>query len=129
MLLSVGSRANRVNARAIFADAVNAPAVQFDDALIAAADVEDVGEAAILLLQRNGRVADHAFPCSGWPDDEHDAHAVHIHVLKERRPCARLEDVEVFGVEVFGVRMSEVRREHRRQPRMVFFRRATAGRH
>ena len=47
----------RIHARAVFADAVNAPAVQLDDALVAAADVEDVGEAAVLLLQRDGLVA------------------------------------------------------------------------
>ena len=38
----------RVDARAVFADAVNFAAVQLDHALIAAADVEDVGEAAVL---------------------------------------------------------------------------------
>ena len=46
------------DARAIFADAVNPSAIQLDDALIAAADVEDVSKAAILLLKRNGGVAD-----------------------------------------------------------------------
>ena len=40
----------RVHPRAIFANAIDATAVQLHDALIAAADVEDVGEAAILLF-------------------------------------------------------------------------------
>ena len=61
----------------------------------------------------------HRLAGAGWPDDEHDAHAVHIHVLKERRPGARLEDVQVFGIEVFRVRMSDMRSEHGGEPRMM----------
>ena len=110
-----------IDARAVFADAVHAAAVQFDHAFVAAADVEDVGESAVLLLVGDGQVAVHGFAGSRWPEDEHDAHAVHIHVLKERRPRARLEDVQVLVVEVFRIRMAEIRREDRRQPRMMVF--------
>ena len=45
-----------IDARAVFADAVYSSAVQLDDALIAAADVEDVREPAIFLLQGDGQV-------------------------------------------------------------------------
>ncbi len=101
MLLSVGSRANGIHARAVFADSVNSSAVEFDNALVASADVEDVGESAVLLFEGDDLVAMDRLAGAGWPDDEHDPNAVHIHVLKERRPCAGLEDVEVFGVEIF----------------------------
>ena len=39
--------------------------------------------------------------------------AVHIYVLKERRPCAGLEDIEVFGIQVFRMLMTDVWSEHR----------------
>ncbi len=44
----------RIDARAVLAYAIHLAAVQLDNALVAAADVEDVGESAVLLLQRNG---------------------------------------------------------------------------
>ena len=117
-----------IDARAVFADAVHAAAVQLDDALVAAADVEDVREAAVLLLVRDSQVAMHGLAGSGWPDDEHDPHAVHIHVLKERRPCARLEDVQVFVIEVLRMRMAEIRREDRGEAGVMVFREPHAGR-
>ena len=112
----------RIDPRAIFAYAVNPAAIQFDHALVAAADVEDVGEAAIFLFKRDDLVPMNGLAGPGWPEDEHDPHAIHIHVLKERRPCARLEDVQVLGVQILGVRMSEMRSEHRGKPRMMVLR-------
>ena len=97
-------------------------AVQLDDAFVAAADVENVGKTAVLLLKRNRCVTVYGLARACRTDDEHDAHAVHIHVLKERRPRARLEDVEVFGIEVVRVRMPDMRREHGGQPRVMILR-------
>ncbi len=51
MLLSVGSKRERIDARAIFAYSVNLATVEFDHTLVAAADVEDVGKTVVLLLQ------------------------------------------------------------------------------
>ena len=59
------------------------------------------------------------FPSSCRPDDQHDPHTVHIHILKERRPCAGLEDVQVLAVEVFRMRMADMRSEDRRESRMM----------
>ena len=50
----------------------------------------------------------HTFTRASWPDDEHDAHPVHVHVLKERRPCASLKDIQILRIQVFGVRMADV---------------------
>ena len=70
-----------------------------------------------------GRLEVSAIPFSGScrADDEHDAHAIHIHVLKERRPCASLEDVQILGIEIFRMRMSDMRSEHRRETSMMVF--------
>ena len=123
MLLSVGSSAKGIHARPVFADAVHAPAIQLDHAFIAAADVEDVGEPAVLLLVGDGHVAVNGFAGAGWSEDQHDAHAVHVHVLKEWRPCARLEDVQILVVQVFRIRMAEIaERKTEDKPRMVIFR-------
>ena len=53
MLLSVGSSGKRIDAGPVLADPVDLAAVQLDDALIAAADIEDEGKAVVLLLQRD----------------------------------------------------------------------------
>ena len=95
-----GFQREGIDARAVFADTVYATSVEFNDAFIAAADVEDVREATVFLLQRDGGIADHTFARSGWSEDEHHPHSVHIYVLKEGRPCARLEDVQVLVVQV-----------------------------
>ena len=47
----------RIHSWAIFANSVNLAAIQFDNALIAAADVEDVRESAILLFKRDDLVS------------------------------------------------------------------------
>ncbi len=73
----------------------------------------------MFLLKRNQVVPVYRFAGSCRTDDEHDPNAVHIHVLKERRPCARLEDVEILRIEIFGMRMPDVRSEHRGEPCMV----------
>ena len=101
MLFSVGSSRERVYSRTIFADPIYLPAVELNDALIAAADIEDVGKAAVLLFQRDKLIGMHGLACAGWPKDEHDSNTVHIDVLKERSPRTRFEDVEVFRIEVF----------------------------
>ncbi len=111
-----------IDARAVFADAVHSPAIEFHDTFVAAAYVEDVGEPAILLLVGDGQIAVYGFACAGWPEDEHDPHAVHVGILEERRPRARLEDVQVLVVEVFRVAMAQMRSEDRRQSRMVILR-------
>ena len=53
ILLSVGSSANGFTRGPSLPTRSTLSAVQLDDTLIAAADIEDVGEAAVLLLQRN----------------------------------------------------------------------------
>ena len=119
----------RVDARAVFADPIDPSAIQFDDTLVAAADVEDVGESAVLLFKGDELIAMNAICRSRRPDDEHDAHAIHIHILKEWRPGARLEDIQVLGVEVFRMRMSEMWARRRRRGEHDGLRPATAGRH
>ena len=53
-----------IHPRAVFADPVNLAAVQLHDTLVAAADVEDVGESAVLLLERDELVAMHGLAAS-----------------------------------------------------------------
>src|ERR1700678_4324633 len=90
----------RVDARPIFADPVNPPIIQLDDALVAAADVEDEGESTVLLLKAQHLVSVYAFSGPGWADDELYPHTVDIGILKIRGPCPRLKDVQILGVEV-----------------------------
>ena len=54
----------RIHARPVFADLVYLSAIELDDALIASTDIEDVGEAVVLLLVRDGHIAMHALPIS-----------------------------------------------------------------
>ena len=61
----------------------------------------------------------HRLPGPCRPYDEHDADAIHIYILKERRPCARFEDVEVLRIEVFRVRVPDMRSEHRGEASMM----------
>jgi hypothetical protein len=71
------------------------------------------------LLVSDCHVSVDRLPGSGGADDEHDPHAVHVDILKEWCPSARLEDVEIFGIEIFRVWMADVRGEDGRQARMV----------
>ena len=116
-----GLQRKRVHARPVLADAVNLASIQFDNTFVAAADIEDVGKAAVLLFQRDDLIPVNGLPGARRPDDEHDPNAVHIRVLEERRPRARLEDVEVLGIEVVRVRMSDMRSEHRRETSVMIF--------
>src|ERR1700733_6209237 len=81
-----GLKGKRVHTWPVFAHPVYASAVQLGDALIAAADVEDVGEAAVLLFKSDELIAMNLLARPRGSDDEHDANAVHIHVLEERSP-------------------------------------------
>jgi hypothetical protein len=62
MMFSAGFHSKRVHARAIFAYPVDAPAVQLYYTLVAGANIEDAGEAAVLLLKGDDLVAMHGFP-------------------------------------------------------------------
>src|ERR1700691_6304890 len=86
----------RIDARPVFADPVNTPSVEFDNALVAAADVEDEGESTVLLLKAQHLISVYAFAGPGWPNDELHTHAVHIGILKIRGSCAGLEDVQIL---------------------------------
>ena len=111
----------RVHSRAIFANSINLAAVQLDNAFIAPADVEYVSESAIFLLQGDDLISVDRLPGACRADDEHDPYAIHIHVLKEWRPRARLEDVQILGIEIFRMRVSDMRREHRGETSMMVF--------
>src|ERR1700679_997751 len=88
----------RIDARPVFADPVNTPSVEFDNALVAAADVEDEGESTVLLLKAQHLISVYAFASPGWADDELYPHTVDIGILKIRGPCPRLKDVQILGV-------------------------------
>ena len=93
--------------------------VELDHALVAVAYVEDVGEAAVLLLARQHLVGMHALTCAGRPDDELHANPVHIGVLKKGRALPGLKDIEVLGSQILGVRMPDAGREDGREARVV----------
>jgi len=94
-----------LHARAILSNSIDLAAIQLDNALVAAANVEDVGETAVLLFEGHESIAVNRFARSGRPDDEHDSNSVNINVLKERRPCPGLEDVQVFVIEILRTRV------------------------
>jgi hypothetical protein len=52
------------------------------------------------------------FTSPGRANYEHHPHPVYIHVLKEGRPGAGFEDVQVFAVKVFRVGMPKMGREN-----------------
>src|SRR5579875_3123333 len=74
-----GLQGKRVHTWAIFANAVHPSAVQLDHALVAAADVEDVGESPVLLFEGDELIAMNGLAGSGRTNDKHHANAVHIH--------------------------------------------------
>ena len=86
MLLSVGSSAKGLTRGPSLPTRSTRPPYNSTYAFIAAADIEDVSETAILLFKRQHLVRVDGFAGPGRPDDEHDPHAIHIHVLKEGRP-------------------------------------------
>jgi hypothetical protein len=64
---------------------------------MAGSDVENMGKAAVFLLQSNDLVPMNRLSGAGGTDDEHDPHAVYLYVLEERRPHAGLKEIEVFS--------------------------------
>ena len=61
-----------INARAILADTIDPTAIQLDDTLIAATDIEDVTEAAVFLFEGNELV-----PMDRFDSRDHDAGSEH----------------------------------------------------
>jgi hypothetical protein len=114
-------KSERIDARPVFADPIDAASVEFDDTLVAAADVEDEGEAAVLLLQAQHLAGVNAFPTASWTDDDLNANAIYIRILKIGRPRPGLEDVQVLSVKIVRVRMAQVRCEDAGEPRVVVF--------
>src|ERR1700722_6147051 len=83
----------RVDARAVLAYSVNPASIKLDYAFVAAADIEDEGEPAILLFQAQHLVSVYTFAGPGWADDELYPHTVDVGILKIRSPGPGLEDV------------------------------------
>src|SRR5580658_8045668 len=98
----------RVDARAVLAYPVNPASIKLDYAFVAAANVEDEGEPAILLFQTQHLVCVYAFAGSGGADDELYSDAIDISILKIRCACPGLENIQVLGVEVVRMRMTEM---------------------
>src|SRR5580692_4950849 len=101
----------RVRTRAVFANPLNAAAIEFDDAFVASADIKDVGETTVFLLKRSQLIPMNGLSSSSRPEDKHDPHAIHIHILEEGRPCAGLKDIQILGIKVFRVGVSDVGNE------------------
>src|SRR5580692_11450029 len=114
-------KGERVDARPIFADPVDPASIEFDNALVAAADVEDEGESTVLLLKAQHLVGVYALAGPGWADDELYPHTVDIGILKIWGSCAGLEDVQILGVEVIGMRVAEMWSEDAGETSMVVF--------
>jgi hypothetical protein len=64
---------------------------------MAGSDVENMGKAAVFLLQSNDLVPMNRLSGASGTEDEHDPHAVYLYVLEERRPHASLKEIEVFS--------------------------------
>src|ERR1700727_660159 len=86
----------RIDARPDFAYSVDPASIEFDNALVAAADVEDEGESTVLLLKAQHLVGVYAFAGPGWADDELYPHTVHVGILKIRSPGPGLEDIQIL---------------------------------
>src|ERR1700749_4694081 len=76
----------RIDARAVFADTIDSASVKLHDALVGAANVEDVSKTTIFLFMSDGEVSTHRLTRSRRTQNEHDADAIYVHVLEERCP-------------------------------------------
>ena len=101
----------RVDARPVLSHSVYLPAVELNDGLVAATDVEDEGKAAVLLLKSDRLILEHAFAGTGRSDGEANLHTIHVRVLEKRSSAAGLQHVQVFSVEIFLAQVPNVRSE------------------